>query len=248
MNRILKFFVPIALFCAPMLASAGPGYSLATTNVKPLDIPAFIAATDKMMASTNAQKYKGRLLLLQHIADGSDPATLSIVSIYKSAAELEEFTNLMQNDPARAEYMKTVVTIGSLQSTARLSTLKSWGDINDTDTIWNAHYFTVTDPAAFMAALNAWLNSPMGKKFPGQGHLAAMSIGGVEAVNVTHVISVGYASIAEMEAYGDAVRNDPDWAKFQAALRPASTHVGADLSRTLKQWGNASMQSLTTTP
>jgi len=243
MNRILKFLAPIALFCVPMLASAGPGYSLATTDVKPLDIPTFIAATDKMMASTNAQKYKGRLLLLQHIADGDDPSTLSIVSIYKSAADLEEYSNLMQNDPARMEYMKSIVPIGSLQNTARLSTVKSWGDINDTDTIWNAHYFTVTDVPAFLAALETWFASPAGKKSPAQAHLAAMAIGGLTPV--THVLSLGYASIAEMEAFVDNNSNDPDRAALLAALRKVSTHVGADLSRTLKTWGPGSMKSLT---
>ena len=243
MNRILKFFVPIALFCAPMLASAGPGYSLATVNVKPLDVPAYIAAMDKMMASTNAQKYKGRLLLLQHIADGDDPSTLSIVSIYKSAADLEQYTNLMQDDPARKEFMKAISPIGSLHSTARLSTVKSWGDINDTDTVWNAHYFTVTDVPAFIAALDAWYASPTGKKSPGQAHLAAMSIGGLTPV--THVLSIGYANIAEMEAFVDSTPNDPDRAALLAAIRKVATHVGADLSRTLKTWGPESMKSLT---
>lgn len=243
MNRILKFLVPIALLCAPMFAAAGPGYSLATTTVKPLDIPTVIAATDKMMASATGQKFKGRLLLLQRIADGNDPATLSIVSIYKSAAELETYSNLMQDDPARAEYFKTIVPIAQLQTTSRLSTLKSWGDINDTDTIWAAHYFTVTDPAAFVAALDAFQKSPVGLKFPGQGHLAALSFGGISPA--THVISLGYASIAEMEAYNDMVAKDPAWATFMAAVRPVSTHLGAELSRTLKQWGTASMKSVT---
>ena len=244
-HKTFKFLVPIAALLSPMFASAGPGYALTSVRVLPLDVPTVIAATDKMMASATGQKFKGRLLLLQHIADGDDPSTLSIVSIYKSAAELETYGNLMQNDPARTEYLKALVPISQLERTARTSTLKSWGDINDTDTVWNAHYFNVTDPAAFAAALDAWMNSPMGKKAPGQVHLSAMSAGGVGPVNVTHVISVGYASIAEMETYSDATRTDPDWLKLLAAIRPVSTHLGADLSRTLKQWGSASMKSLT---
>jgi len=243
--KTFKFLVPIAALMSPMFAAAGPGYTLAGVRVLPLDVPKVIAATDKMMASATGQKFKGRLLLLQHIADGNDPATLSIVSIYKSAAELETYANLMQDDPARAEYFKTVAPISQLETTARTSTLKSWGDINDTDTVWNAHYFNVTDPAKFLAAVDAWMISPAGKKATGQVHLSAMSFGGVGPVNVTHVISVGYASIAEMEAAADANRNDTDWLKLLAAIDPISTHLGADLSRTLKQWGSASMKSLT---
>ena len=181
-----------------MFAAAAPGYSQINTSVLQLDVPKVITATDKMMASATGQKYKGRLLLLQHIADGDDPATLSIVSIYKSAAELEVYGSLMQDDPARTEYLKTLAPIGKVESTARLATLKSWGDINDTDTVWNAHSFTVTDVPAFVAALDAWFNSPMGKRTPGQAHLAALTAGG--DTPVTHVLSLGYASIAEMEA------------------------------------------------
>jgi hypothetical protein len=245
MNRsILKYLIPIALACVPMLGHAAPGYSLTTLTVLPANVPKVIAATDKMMASATGQKFKGRLLLLQHIADGSDPASISIVSIYKSAAELEVYGNLMQDDPARMEYLSTVVPVAQLQLTSRTTTIRSWGDINDTDTIWVGHYLVVKDLPALMAAMDAWQNSPMGKKFPGQGHLSAITFGGAAPGTPTHVVSLGYASIAEMETYNDAIAKDPDWAKFLAAVGPISTHLGADLSRTLKTWGSASMKSL----
>lgn len=242
-HKTFKFLVPIALFFSPMFASAGPGYTQTGIRVMPLDAPKVLAAMDKMMASPAGQKYKGRLLLLQNVADGNNPATHSFVSIFKSAADLEEYTNLMQDDPARTEFMKAVASISHVESTARLSTLKSWGDINDTDTVWNAHYFNVSDPAKFAAAIDTWMNSPAGKKAPAQVHLVAMSQGGM--TDASHVITVGWASIAEMEASNDANRNDADWLKMLAALDPISTHLGADLSRTLKQWGTASMKSLT---
>jgi hypothetical protein len=242
-HKTFKFLVPIALFFSPMFASAAPGYFQTGIRVMPLDAPKVIAAMDKMMASPTGQKYKGRLLLLQNVADGNNPATHSFVSIFKSAADLETYTNLMQDDPARTEFMKAVASISHVESTARLSTLKSWGDINDTDTVWNAHYFNVTDPAKFVAAIDAWNNSPAGKKTARQVHLAAMAAGGM--TDATHVISVGYSSNAEMEMSNDANRNDPDWQKLLDAIRPVSTHLGADLSRTLKQWGTASMKSLT---
>jgi hypothetical protein len=113
----------------------------------------------------------------------------------------------------------------------------------DTDVIWNAHYFNVTDAAGFNAALDAWQATPMGKKFPGQGHLSAISMGGIGAP--THVINLGYASIAEMEAYSDAIAEDPaDWTNFMTAMGKVSTHLGADLSEQVKAWGPATLKSL----
>jgi len=242
-HKTFRFLVPIALVFSPMIAAAAPGYSQTGIRVMPLDAPKVLAAMDKLMASPVGQKYKGRLLLLQNLADGDNPATHSIVSIFKSAADLEEYTNLMQNDAARIEFTTAVASISQVEGTARMMTLKSWGDINDTDTLWNAHYFNVTDPAKFAAAIDAWMNSPAGKKGPAQVHLIALSAGGI--TGVTHIVTVGYASIAEMETANDANRNDPDWLKMLDAIRPISTHLGADLSRTLKQWGTASMKSLT---
>lgn len=244
-HRHLKFLVPITLMFAPMFASAGPGYTQTGIRVMPLDAPKVIAAVDKLMASPAGKTFTGRLLLLQNTADGSNPATHSIVSIYKSAADQEAYQNRMQGDPAWAELQTTLGSISGfqLESTARLSTLKSWGDISDTDTVWNAHYFNVTDPAQFAAAIDTWMNSPAGKKGPSQVHLIAVSASGM--TNATHVITVGWASIAEMEANTDANRADPDWLKLLETIDPISTHLGAELSREVKHWGTASMKSLT---
>ena len=244
-RRHLKFLVPLTLMFAPMFASAGPGYTQTGISAAPLDAPKVVAAVDKLMASPAGKTFAGRLLLLQNTADGNNPATHSIVSIYKSAADFEAYQNRLQSDPAWTELQTALASISSfqLESTARLSTLKSWGDISDTDTVWIGHYFNVTDPAQFAAAIDAWMNSPAGKKGPPQVHLIAMSAGGV--TDVTHVVTVGWASIAEMEATNDANQTDPDWLKLLAAIDPISTHLGADLSRTLKQWGTASMKSLT---
>ena len=37
---------------------------------------------------------------------------------------------------------------------------------------------------------------------------------------------------------------DPDWLKYQAALRKVSTQVGADLAMEVKSWGPATLKSL----
>jgi hypothetical protein len=243
MNRSLsRFLISIALMGAPLLAAAGPGMSVLDITVSPLNAAKVVAAFDKMMSSPLGEQFKGRLLLQAHVADGDNPATHSIVGLYHSMAEAEAFAAQAQNDPAWAELLNTVVPIAQAGFTARAATLKSWGDLNDTDTLWNVHYFAVTDPVAFGEALNAWLNSPTGKKFPGQGHLFALSAAGVNPA--THIISVGYASMAEMEAYGDMVRNTEDWAKFMAALAPVSKHLGASILRDIKAWGPATVKSL----
>ncbi len=87
--------------CLPLFAQAGPGSSVISSAVTPQNVPAMVAAFDKYMSSSFGKQVKGWLVLLSHIADGADPATVSIVGLYHSAAEAEAFGKLAQNDPAR---------------------------------------------------------------------------------------------------------------------------------------------------
>ena len=44
-------------------------------------------------------KFKGRLILLENIADGADPATHTILGLYHSMAEDEAYAKAIANDP-----------------------------------------------------------------------------------------------------------------------------------------------------
>lgn len=242
-RTIQKTLISTAMVCLPALAQAGPGSSAISTTVTPQNLPAVVAAIDKWMASDVGRQFKGRLVLLSHIADGADPATNTIVSVYHSVAEFEAFSKLTANSPAYAELLNTVVPISQVTFTGRSSAVKSWGDVNDTDTVWENFLFTVTDPAAVIAATDAWNASAMGKKFPGQTHLSMVDAGGIGPA--THFFAVGWASLAEREAFNDANRNDPAWATYLAAMQKASTFLGSSLSQTVKAWGPATTQSLT---
>ena len=96
-------------------------------------------------------------------------------------------------------------------------TLQRWGEISDDDHVWRAHAFDVADPAAFVSALDTFLNSKTGKEFPGQVFLSAVVAGGISPV--THVISVGQKSEAAIEAWEGAGRPDAAYRRFLAAER-----------------------------
>jgi hypothetical protein len=246
MHRTLsKFLVPVVLFCFPLLAEAGPGLSLLEISATPQNLAKVTAAIDKWMASPVGKQYKGQLLLQANVADGSNPATNSVVDIYHSLADFEAFGKLAQNDPAWAEFLNTVVPISTITSSSLVGVVKSWGDVNDTDMVWNVHYLTVKDPAGVMAALDAWMASPGGKKFPGQMYLLSMDAGGVSSPDVSGMVSVGFASMAEMETFNDGLDNDKDFATFIAAIEKASTHVGASIAQTVKVWGPGKLKALT---
>jgi hypothetical protein len=241
--RSLKLILCAAALLGPLAASAAPGAQLATFTILPTDIDKFIAAEDAYYASSAGKQFKGRVTLSASVADGADPATHSLLVLFHSQAEQETYTNAVMNDPARKQLLATVVPIAHIVLTGRTRALRQWGDISDTDVVWRTIVLNISDLAAFNAALDVWLASPTGKKFPGQGHLSMVTAGGAMAPG--YVIALGYASFAELESYTDPLPNDPDFKTFQAAIAKCSTRLGEYIGRDVKSWGPATMKSFT---
>jgi len=241
MNRI--GLTAIGLIFVSQGAAASSTWSAINITTTPQNAPAVLAATDKLMSSPAGMEFPGKLLLQVSLADGADPATHSFVPIYKSTADREAFVQKLQADPAWPLFQATMAKLSQPASTVLYGTMKSWGDINDTDGVWQGHAFAVKDPAAFLAALDKFMASETGKKFPGQVYLSQVIAGGITPV--THLISVGFASEVEMAAWSDSLVGNADWTSYLDASRASSEYLGNDLSRTLKSWGKAAMKDVT---
>jgi hypothetical protein len=214
-------------------------FSLATT---PDNAQEVIAAADKLMSSSVGKEFPGRLLLQVSLANGADPTTHSFIPLYKSAAEQEAFVEKLQEDIAWKEFRTTLTELAKPVAQIRYRTLKSWGEVNDTDSVWVGYAFNVSDREEFLAALDTLMTSETGKKGPAQVHLSDVVAGGITPVN--QVISVGYASQAEMEAWSDSLRGNADWTAYLDAASESGEYLGAILSRTVKVWGTASLADM----
>lgn len=201
-----------------------------------------IAAMDKLMSSKVGKAFPGRMLLQSNVADGGDPTTHTVVPIYKSAADRESFVKQLQASPEWAEFQATLAGLGEPGGTVLYRNFRSWGDINDTDSVWMAHAFSVTDPATFAAAMDAFMASPTGKKAPGQVYLSGVVAGGISPVS--HVVSVGYASTTEMAAWLPVRDASADWATFLQATGQAGTYLGATMAVNIKTYGTLSMKEV----
>jgi len=217
--------------------AAAQSWSSISFTAPPQSTAALVAAAGRMLASPVGKEFPGQLLLQVNVADGDNPATHSWVPIYESAGQREAWVAKLQASAAWTEFLGTIQQLSSPGGTTQYRTTMSGGDPDPADTVWASHAFTVTDPAGFQAAVKKFLASPSGEKAPGQVYISSVVAGGLTPVNT--VISVGYASEAEMESW-IAVRNaSPDWATYVAESRGAATFLGTSLSRTVKVWGTA---------
>jgi hypothetical protein len=143
--------------------------------------------------------------------------------------------NAVAKEPARNELLDTVSSLAKMTYTGRAALVRSWGNVADDDMVWVIYDVNINDLAAFNAALDAWLASPKGKTFAGQGQLWAITFGGANAP--THAVTLGFKSQAAQDAWSAGIATDPDFVKFQSAIGKASVRVGSYLNRVVKAWG-----------
>lgn len=239
----LHVLAPLAALGLAQGAPAGSVWSSLGVAVAPGNAPAVVAATDDLMKSEIGKEFPGRLLLQIQLADGSDPSTHSFVPVYRSAADREAYFEKLQADPAFSAFQKKLAELADGTTTASYRVQRSWGDVSDDDDVWMTYAFSVSNPIGFVAANESFIGSATGKKFPGQLHLSSASAAGF-GTSMTHLLSVGFASEAEMESWMETVAASPEWQSYLAALNANSEYLGANMARTAAAWGSVSLKKL----
>lgn len=234
-------YILVLLCLTVMSAMAAPGYTVVGLTVEPIHGAAVVAALDEWMASPAGKKYKGRLYLQSHTQDGADPSTHSIVSVYPSMTEAESFSDYVSRDEtALAAWMKMIGKISPIStqtSTGRYSNLATWGKISDKDRVWMQHSITTSDAASTYRAIDAWMKSDMGKKFPGQLSLARTVAAGMGASS--HAVIMGFESLTEMEQWNATSAGSVSLANLLHTFSVINQYHGASLSTDVKTWGKS---------
>jgi hypothetical protein len=231
-----------ALFFFSSLAATAATWSVIGFSTEPQNVDEIAAAADALMNSEAGKSFPGRLFFQVNVADGDNPATHAFVPVYETAADSEDFRAKLQQEPAWKAFQGTMSGLTQPVSSVMYRTIERWGDVSDDDVVWRIHSFDVEDPAAFQAAIGNFLGSKTGKKFPGQVFLSSVVAGGI--TQVSHALSVGYASEAEVEAWEQKIQGSDDWANYLEASEKAAEYLGNSMIRTLKTWG-ASLDDVT---
>jgi hypothetical protein len=226
------------LWSCLLLAGAAQGaenwQSLSFTTTAQ-NLPRLIAATDKFMASDAGKAFPGTLSLMTAVIDGADPATHSYISSMESLAAREKWTASLEGNADWSALRDAFANLTESGATSRMIFVKHWGESGASDVVWHLFGLTVSDPAAYLKAMDTLMASETGKKFPGSLHLSSVAAAGMSAV--THVVSVGYESEAEAETWNEVMLKSAAWTAFQRATDPISENAGAWVLRTVKTWG-----------
>jgi hypothetical protein len=170
------------------------------------------------------------------VAGGATSHT--IISSFDSRAQREAWVGKLYASDAWKKYAKDTADVTERGGVSRMDFVKSWGEDNaGADVFWELHAFTVTDDAAFLAALDAYQSSDTANASGAQVHLSAVAAAGMAPA--THVISVGFKNEAHAEnANADRIASAA-WATYVKASQTAGNYRGTYMLRTIATWGNA---------
>ncbi len=214
-------------------AAAGPSWTSIGLNISLQDAPKVQAALDDLMKSAG-DDLTGTVSLMANVAGGA--TSHSIISSFDSRAARETWMAKLRASKAWDKYVKATAGMTSPGDTSRMDFVADWGTDNEgADVVWEMHAFSVSDPAALLAALEALQASDAGKATGAQVYLSAVGAAGIAPA--THVISVGFKSEAHAEASMAVLNQSEAWATYMAASREAATVEGTFVLRTVSTWG-----------
>lgn len=193
----------------------------------------FAAALDTLQKSSIAKDRTAQLHLESIGFNGANPATHRVVVLYPSLAEMESWNAKFSGSDESNAFVQSVSQIATPVAQYMESPLKSWGEVSNDDVVFDVVRLQVNDPAATLAGLDALMNSPEAKEFPGQIWLIQVASGNAAPDGrVTHQIVVGYESLAEMEAWSDYMYQTKSWQTWTGVASSSFTVM----NRFFVQW------------
>ena len=225
MKKILILVMALGAY----LVSAGQVWTQFDFQVDSPEAQAKIIAASNELMSTNFAKenLKGSVHLDVYISNGSSPATHSFAVLQPSMAAHQEWMMALQNNPEGQKFFRALNENSTPVNERINSFIGSYGTASNSDNVWLIHQLRI-DPADTQRLIKAFeqVDKDIEGQFPGQFGLSAVAFG---QDDVTHLLSVGYESVAEMESWEDKVATNEGTQKFLKTMSKFAEWKGNDL-------------------
>ena len=199
-----------------------------------------VEATDKLMSSSFTKKnFKGSLHLNSWIANGKSEATHSYAVLQPSLAEHEKWMNSLQASTAGSEFYSVFNTNSTPVFQRVNSFIQTFGNPSNEDVYWIVHRF-VAKPSDLEEIIDSHkdMDERIRADFPGQFGLSAVMFGSNE--DATHLLTVGYSSMAELESWEDSVASNGPLQHYLEEMDDMVTWTGSDVLFNARVYDSAS--------
>jgi len=198
-----------------------------------------IAATDELMASDFAKEnFKGSLHLNAYIANGDNEATHFFAVLQPSLTEHTNWMTASQQSLEGQKFFKSLRENSTNTSEQLNSFVQTYGNPSNKDIYWIIHEFNAA-PSDVSKVVKAFarVDEETRGEFPGQFGLSAVAFGADET---THLLTIGFESIAELEAWEDQIPTNQAVLRFQRTMDSIVKWTGSRLLFNARIYDSAS--------
>ena len=189
---------------------------------------AIVAANDELMNSSFAERnFKGSAHLDVYISNGSSPATHSFALLQPSLAAHQEWMTALQSSKEGQKFF-SVFNANSTPVSERINSfMQSYGTPSNEHTVWLIHQLKVKpSDVSKVAKAFAQIEKDIEGEFPSQFGLSSVAFG---QDDVTHLLTVGYRSIEELESWEDQTGSNDGVQRFLKSMDKIAEWKGNDL-------------------
>ena len=217
-----KMLYVLLMICIPLLGlsahheeSASSGAYVLTMDIKTDDLIAFSTEAEKFFESGVLQKRNAAMGLFAFTAKGANPATLVMEYFYPSKESLPS-PDVITDSKAHVEFNKAQREIGNeiISSTLWASVYEVVPPDPGTMSVFYVYYLDVQNPKQYLQEWKSLMDTlkKSGLSSAGYGIREAIA-GGVNGE--THVVWMGYSSMADLVENFKATNQSEAVAKFQ---------------------------------
>ena len=225
----MKKLLTVILIFSSINVAAGQVWAQYDFQVESAEAQAkIIDASNELMSSEFAKEnLKGSVHLDAYISNGSSSATHSFAVLQPSMAAHQDWMMALQTSPEGQKFYSVLNSNSTAISERINSFIGSYGTASNNDYVWLIHQLTI-DPADTQRLIKAFeqVDKDIEGQFPGQFGLSAVAFG---QDDVTHLLTVGYESVAEMESWEDQVATNEGTQKFLKTMSKFAEWKGNDL-------------------
>lgn len=209
-------------------ASADPVENVIGLNVT--SPGAFVTSMDRLFESGAMDGYE--LSLWANSFDGTNPATHTIVARFDDYEAHDRLTAQRVQHLAWAQFGLAVRDLSTIKSTAMVIERLADGRMEPDHRAAVAFSVSVSDPAAYSAALSRMLDATDG---PGSTRLVEIRFGGEGA---THAVVTSAPSLAILMEWTDELFASNAYRRFAADVAPIRDVRTVSNYRLVKRWGD----------
>ena len=209
-------------------ASADPVENVIGLNVT--SPGAFVASMDRLFESDAMDGYE--LSLWANSFDGTNPATHTIVARFEDYDAHDRLTAQRVEHPAWAQFGLAVRDLSTVKSTAMVVERLAEGRMEPDHHAAVAFSVSVSDPAAYAAALSRMLDAADN---PGSTRLVEIRFGGQGA---THAVVTSAPSLAILNEWTDELFASDAYRRFAADVASIREVRTVSNYRLVKRWGD----------